>query len=104
MGKSITPNYRVEYKTNGLNPIDRLWKQMIWNVSSGPNRTGYGSPTVKNLEIWRKKYNASFEKCGVNFHVSESAGYVLRIFNCRIVNQRTENVVAEFKAPSFDVS
>lgn len=105
MGKTVTPKYRVEYKTNGLTSADRLsWKQMIWDVSAGPNRTGYGAPSVENLMRWRDKYNASFEPNGVNFHLSESAGFILRIFNCRIVNQRTGKVVIQYTAPMFEAA
>lgn len=98
MGRSVTPKYRVEYWTN-----NKPSKQtMIWDVKSRANVTGLGAPSTENLEKWRKTYNFSF-KDGVNKHVSEAAGYIVHIGRCRIVDQFTGRVAAEFVPPMFEV-
>ena len=94
MGRVITPTYRVEYTSN-----DRgLDKSMCWDCKR------YGRPSLKNLESWREAYNKSFERGGVNEHVSDAAGFVIRIFNARIVRQATGEVVVDFTAPMFEVA
>lgn len=98
MGKVITPAFRVEYWTNGTSAK----QDMIWNVRTRPNITGYGKPSKKNLEAWRYTFNQSF-KDGANKHVSEAAGYIVHIGRCRIVNQMTGKVVCEFVPPMFEV-
>jgi hypothetical protein len=99
MGKIVIPAYRVEYRTNEKHAIKR---DMIWEVRSRTNVTGYGKPTLENLEVWRDTYNYSFHK-GVNSHVSEAVGYILRIVWCRIVHQKTGRVMCTFTAPAFEV-
>ncbi len=105
MGKSVTPKYRVEYRTNhgfkhSSNPPIQA---MCWDVVSRTNVTGHGKPTVENLQIWRDKFNESFLPEGVNGHLSTSAGFIVRIHWCRIVNQFTREVMCEFTAPAFEV-
>lgn len=98
MGKVVTPEFRVEYWTND----GRHVKTMIWNVRSRANVTGQGKPTKDNLQKWRQVYNESFYK-GVNKHFSDAAGFIVRVGRCRIVNQFSGQVVAEYVPPMFEV-
>lgn len=100
MGKIVTPKYRVEYWTNDKPNVKR---DMIWNVTKRANVAGYGKPDVLNLQDWRDVYNHSFRE-GVNKHVSDAAGFIVRIGRCRIVNQFTGEIVAEFTPPAFEVA
>lgn len=94
MGRSYTPKYRVEYTDNNpkaRNQTFSVYKSMGWN----------GVATVAKLEDWRKSMNDSFKPGGCNDLVSRE--YIYQIVNCRLVNQTTNDVVAEVKAPMFEV-
>lgn len=100
MGRSVTPTYRIEYSDNdtprhGRRPFSKM---ICWNGKS------YGRATLANLERWRSTFNTSFETGGVNQHVSDAAGFILRVGSCRIVHQATNRVVATFTAPAFEVA
>lgn len=100
MGRSVTPTYRIEYSDNDLPHGGRrpFAKSMCWNGKS------YGRATLENLTRWRNKFNGSFERGGVNQHVSDAAGYIVRVGSCRIVHQATNRIVATFTAPAFEVA
>lgn len=98
MGRSITPTYRVEYSDNDGVQRRPFAKSMGWNGKSA------GRATQANLQKWRDTFNASFERGGVNEHISTAAGFVVRIGNCRIVEQATDRVVATFTAPAFEAA
>jgi hypothetical protein len=91
MGRSYTPKYVVRI-TMTLGRQD----SQIWDSRHN------GRPTAKNLSAWRDAMNRSFERGGVNEHVSAALGRVERYFNCAVVNQFTGATVAEFKAPMFE--
>lgn len=91
MGRSFTPKYRIEFKDN-LSPRSG-W--MAWE-------THYGKPTQANLEKWRKAMNASFQKDGCNFHVSQSSGILVHYSSAKIVRQSDGQIMAETKMPMFE--
>jgi len=97
MSKTRTPKYRVEYLDNTVESRkSRRYtaeRTMAWD----------GRATRARLEAWREAINASFESSGVNAHLSDALGYVVRIGRSRIVNQRTGEVVAEYVPPMFEV-
>jgi hypothetical protein len=89
MGRSVTPTYRVVYRDNtSLN-----WRTMAWR----------GKASAERLEQWRLGYNKSFNPGGVNWHVSQSLGYVLHITKARLVHQKTGTHVAFVNMPMFEV-
>ena len=97
MGRSITPTFRVEFHDNPFAAVDLgVRNSFCWNTKS------FGRPTAANLAAWREKMNASYAAGGVNEHVSEGRGYVIRISAARVVRQSTGAVVAEFTAPMFE--
>jgi hypothetical protein len=89
MGRIITPKYRVEAQDN-----QGAWQHSVWR----------GRVSVKALEQWRDGMNQSFQRGGVNEHVSNGLGFVLHYSNCRIVDQRNSNIVAAFRAPMFEIA
>ena len=95
MGRSYTPVYRVEYATNARGVHHTA---MVWDCKR------YGKPTRANLIKWREGYNKSFEPGGVNEHCSNAVGYIIWINRARIIRQKTDEVVAEFVAPMFEVA
>lgn len=98
MGKSYTPTYRAEYKTQTGD-----WRLISWNVRGGTNRTAHGVPNERNAELLRKALNKSFAPGGVNYHVSKAAGYIVSINRLRVIHQASNQVVAETVAPMFEV-
>lgn len=94
MGRTYTPTYRIETR----NRSDERWK----NYAAWDSRL-HGAANDAALERWRRATNVSFTVGGCNWHASEAAGVVLYIAQARIVNQRTGSVVAEAKAPTFEV-
>jgi hypothetical protein len=93
MGKSYTPTYRIEAVLND----SCLGVLYTWDSKR------HGRPTVANLEQWRQATNRSFQPGGVNWHVSQSAGTVPHISAAKLVRQSNRAVVAEIKAPLFEV-
>jgi len=85
MGKTTTPKYRVEIRTNTSS------FPMAW---SGP-------ATPKRLEDTVERYNRSFMPGGVNGHVSDKV--IVQIDKAQLINQATGEVVAEWSAPMFSL-
>jgi hypothetical protein len=92
MSKSTTPKYRIEYKVND----SAYYTPIAWN-------TRYGTPNAKNLSAWRDSMNQSLKYGGVNFDLSKSAGILLHVTECRLVEQKTGTIVAEVKMPMFEI-
>jgi len=95
MGHSYTPKFRVEYTDNNPKALGQklsVRKSMGWT---------HGVASASKLIEWREAMNKSFLPDGVNSHVSKE--FIYQIVNCRLVNQFTDEVVAEFKAPMFEV-
>jgi hypothetical protein len=88
MGRSVTPKYRVETKENVGAMTPAAWR---------------GRATPARLAEWVEACNKSFLPGGVNGHVSESRGVVVYIHAAKIIEQATGRVVAEYKAPAFQV-
>lgn len=97
MGRSITPLYRIEVRTN---PTNYGLEFFDWNCKRN------GKPTVENLEKWRKEINASFQPGGVNFHTLERTDIVPVINRVQVLfnkGSRVGELVAETNAPMFEV-
>jgi hypothetical protein len=82
-GRTTTPKYRLE--TGKSTPME--WK------------CEYGKPTPENIEKWVRRFNKSLQPGGVNEHVGVDA----TVSNAKVVDQETDEVVAEWSAPAFDV-
>jgi hypothetical protein len=96
MGRSFTPTYRVEYRTNNMHPnAPSNWLTYDYKR--------HGKPTAAKAEDMRKRLNTSFDRDGINFHVSKAAGVVLHVTSLKIVHQESTEVVAEATAPMFEV-
>lgn len=103
MGRSVTPAYRVEY-TDGTGGFDlrartdgKRVKLIAWNSRSG-------RPTAENLAKVMTGLGKSFEKGGVNAHVSDMLGKIPYPTWARIVAQkgpRKDEVVAEWSPGPF---
>ena len=63
MGRSYTPAYVVETTENFGRKQVMAWSKPVCGE--------------KKLREWLDTYNASFQKGGNNFHVSESVGYIV---------------------------
>lgn len=61
-----------------------------------------GKPSEDALWTQVHEFGKSFEKGGVNFHISEARGHIAYPTKARIVNIDGETVV-EWKAPAFQV-
>lgn len=90
MGKSITPTFIVRYRDQQGPKI------LVWNTKS------YGKPTLCALAQWRMMMNKSMKPGGCNEHLSRSAGYIIHISNCEIVNQKKNTTVVSLTAPMFE--
>jgi hypothetical protein len=101
MGRSITPTFRAEYKTQ-----DGRWNAIGWNARATQcaNVTVHGAPNERNAEVMRSKLNKSFANGGVNAHVSAAVGYILHVSAVRVIRQSTGEVVAMAVAPLFEVA
>lgn len=108
MGKTVTPTYRVEYRDNllvmGKTSADCRSRidghpvlTMAWNGKMD------GRANKVNLERWRCGINASFYPPGMNAHLAKAYGIVPHISFARLVRQRDGAVVAEVRAPMFEV-
>lgn len=92
MGRVTTPTFRAELKTNvPANLTDAAW-----------NCRTMGRPTVENAEAYRIRLNESFKPGGVNGPRNDT-DVVIHVHTVRIVRQATGEVVAEAKAPMFEV-
>lgn len=87
MGRTVTPTYRMEYWDQGGH------HQQAWS----------GRPTNANLAKYIRAHIKSLKKGGVNYHVSLALKYIPVPHKARIVRQKTGDVVATWKAPSFMV-
>lgn len=94
MGRSYTPTYRIEYRTNTLDAghiaADKLTEvgrvcTMAWRKGVKPNREA--------LKAWVAAHNASCQPGGCNAHLS-AGGMVEAISWARIVRQADDHVVA----------
>jgi len=86
MGRSVTPKYRMEVKTNVGYFTPSIWR---------------GRATEQRLEVAVHAENKSFLPGGVNAHVANNLGAVPYIYKAKIINQMTGEVVAEYNAPAF---
>jgi hypothetical protein len=57
-----------------------------------------GRVSPAKLEAWRAAMNKSFGPGGSNEHLAGS-----RIHNCKVIENGTGRIVAEFKAPLFEI-
>jgi hypothetical protein len=94
MGRTITPKYRLEYYDNHKQPYPH---KQTWDVKTK------GKTTDQNLEKYLIDFGKSFEVGRVNDHISKSIGYIPYPQKGRIINQRTNEIVAIWKAPMFMV-
>jgi hypothetical protein len=95
---ATTNLYRVELVSN--RDTERL-TPASWYIRSAlrqgrPN--GYGAPTPANLRKYVQRFEASTKPGGANAHLGET-----RIVLARIVNQDTNETVAEYKPAMFEV-
>lgn len=90
MSRSTTPTYRVEVKAN--KPIGMFG----WNGRQD------GAATEANLEKWRQSYNTSFQVGGVNGPINDG-DIIVHISSAKLIRQSTGEVVAETKAPAFEI-
>lgn len=88
MGRSITPKYRVEAKEQNGKAWAASWR---------------GRATEKRLAEYVAGTNESMKPGGVNEHVSRAVGFIPVIREARIIEQRTGEIVAHYKAPLFQV-
>ena len=93
MGRSTTPTYRIEARTNDISVIN----DCVWNSKY------HGRANQENLEKWRTILNASFQPGGVNEHIAEARKAVPHIIAAKLIRQSTGEVVAETKMPAFEV-
>jgi len=98
MGRSYTPRYVIKIngagRTNAVQIMPMEWRSR----ARGPYE-GYGKPTEANLAKWVEKFNESLRPGGCNDHVGERA----QVTKANIVDQFTNEVVATYEAPAFQV-
>lgn len=83
MSKSTFPAYRLEMVGT------TAW---AWNVKD------HGKPNAANLAKVVERFAASTQPGGCNEHLG-----VQPLRNARLIRQRTDEVVATYRAPSFQV-
>jgi len=94
MGKSVTPKYHTfayfRKPDGSIGKMDFGWK---------------GRVSEAKAEDARKTWNKSFNLGGVNFHLSESYGYVIHLHKLQVRrNISSGPVIVEVNAPMFEVS
>jgi hypothetical protein len=90
MGRSTTPAYRVEVTKANFNGS---------NFGYGPDERKYfGKPSLEALEQFVTVYNKSFLPGGTNDHCN-IGGKICQIKVARLVRQRDDKVIAEYKVP-----
>lgn len=85
MGRSYTPTYRLVLP----NATPMAWQRK------------YGKPTPENIERYIRLYVKSQEPGGPNAHIAKSLGYLDIPNQGRVIRQRDNKLVAEWKAPAF---
>lgn len=88
MGKVVTPKYRIEAVDNQGRKSQWCWK---------------GRVSEKALAEYMLGYNKSFLPGGTNEHVGKQEGVVPYHHKAQIVNQFTNEIVATWNAPVFQV-
>lgn len=83
MGRSRTPTYRLEVKTDRAR-----WEPMAWRTTGPGPAKGYGKPSLTNLERWVDEMERSTCPGGVNAHLG-----VTIIREARIIHQSTGEAV-----------
>lgn len=91
--KTQTPKYRMEASYISFANRRREFLSLEWNCKQD------GRPTVQNLERYRKAFNASLNAGGTNEHLQ---GVMSGFSRCKIVVQKTGEVIAEFNPPAFE--
>lgn len=92
MGKTITPKYRIELSFVSFTARRKEIARFAFMVKE------HGAPTVENAKKWRDSMNKSFETH--NSHLSKTQSL---FSNATIIRQSDGAVVAEYKAPMFEV-
>ena len=88
MGRSYTPKYRAQYRDQ------RGWQDISYRHKA----------TDADAEKFRQGLNKSFQPGGVNYHLSEAAGYILHASKVEVLrNVKHAYVVATASAPMFEV-
>lgn len=102
MGRVTTPTYRVEYRTNAL-ALGKVAADTSIEGKGYHVQAWRGRATPKAAEEWRKAMNASFQKGGANYHLTEALGFIEHVSHVRVVHQATGRLVAEATMPTFEV-
>jgi len=71
-----------------------------WYINNKKQFLGYGKPTPENLSKWRDKFNESLKPGNANSHLGSD--YRIQR-DLEIYNQVTGEILAEYKAPMFEV-
>jgi len=87
MGRQTTPKYRIVIKGN------------MEFTSHGTNKKMNDAA----LEQYRKDYNKSFNKGGVNYNPGDGTNVIPHISRCTMIEQASGRVVATAVAPMFEV-
>lgn len=90
MGRSTTPKHRIEFRDSS-----RKTQAVAWNTK------WYGRANQNNLDQWVARYNGELELGGINDHISKALGFVPYITSAKIVNQKTDQTVAEYQMAMF---
>lgn len=93
MGKSFKPTYYARYRDQSG------WHEIVWNSKSN------GRANDANAEQMRLALNRSFDRDGVNFHVSGARGYIIHVSQVEVIrNDMSGRVVARAAAPMFETA
>ena len=93
MSKSTIIPLVVEERVGRVHP-NGLARQRVF----GEWRKEYGKPTVQNLQTFRQKFIDSTKKGGCNEHLGlQTTG------DLRIRRQKDDKIMAEYKAPMFEI-
>lgn len=107
MGNSIKPQYVVEITCTAPPGMKQyVFTPSSWYVRGKPayRIKGQGKPTDEKLEQYVKDFARGLEPGGVNFHLSEDAGYITYPTSAVIrENKRGGLIVASWKAAMFQV-
>ena len=92
MGTTRRTTYRIECRTNDNAGVNSNIRGVhVYGMDKKPT----------SLREWCETQEKSELKGGVNHHAALGRGYLLAIHSAKVIRQKDETVVAEYKAAPF---
>lgn len=97
MGRDRLITYTVEMVITGKSGT-KACTPAEWRTRAQGQFPGYGKPNAENLKTYIEKFEGSTKADGPNAHLGEQV-----VFSAFIKDQRTGQIMATYRGPSFVV-